>query len=115
VQPDANEPSGELVLAASAQNNVTNGRVVVFGDSQFGQNQFWQNSQLSNGLLLLNAVKWTTSKEDTISLTPHNTTTRSLNIFSTRDIAIVFLLACLLPPVVVIGLGVSVWWSRRRG
>lgn len=115
VQPDANEPSGELVLAASAVNSTTNGRVVVFGDSEFGQNQFWQNAQLSNGLLILNAVKWTTSKEDTISLTPHTSTTRSLNIFSTRDIAIVFLLACLLPPTVVIGLGVSVWWSRRRG
>jgi ABC-type uncharacterized transport system involved in gliding motility auxiliary subunit len=115
VAPDANEPSGELVLAATGQNTATNGRVVVFGDATFAQNQFWQNSGASNGLIMLNSVKWVTSKEDTISLTPRNTTTRTLNIFSMRDLIIVSLLSCLLPLLVVAGLGIGVWWSRRRG
>ena len=114
VAQDQNEPIGELIIGLSAENS-TQGRVVVFGDSEFGQNRFWQEPNLSNGLLILNSIKWAVSKEDLINLTPKNTTTRTLNIFSTRDIAIVLLLACLLPPLVVILGGVSVWWSRRRG
>ncbi|HLF01372.1 MAG TPA: GldG family protein, partial [Anaerolineales bacterium] len=57
VAQDQNEPAGELIVGLSAENS-TNGRIVVFGDSQFGQNQFWQESNLSNGLLILNSIKW---------------------------------------------------------
>ena len=112
-QPDPQDATGELILAASAENTATNTRVVVFGDSDFGANVFWQ-SGAANGTLLLNAIKWTTTEEDLISMTPKDTVTRYLNVYTARDLAIVFLLACVLPPFVVIALAVSVWWSRRR-
>ncbi len=111
--PEEGDAQGALSLAATAENTAAGGRVVVFGDSQFGANAFWQ-SGAANGILLLNAVKWSTAEEDLISLTPHNTVPRSMNVFSSRDQAIIFLLSCILPPFLVIVGAVGMWWSRRK-
>jgi ABC-type uncharacterized transport system involved in gliding motility auxiliary subunit len=114
VEQGPEEAAGQLVIGATAENTATGGRVIVFGDKEFGQNQFWQQ-QLANGFLLLNSIKWATTREDQISLTPRDSTIRTLNVVNNRDVAIVFLLACLLPPLLVIIGGVAVWWSRRLG
>lgn len=110
-QIDDGEASGEVVVAASAESSQTKARVVVFGDSEFAINGF---SRSGNGSLLLNAIKWATADDQLIGLTPKENIARSLNVYTNRDVAIVFLLGCLLPPLVVLALGLSVWWSRRR-
>lgn len=110
---DDGDAQGELTVAATAENAATGARVVVFGDSDFGGNLYWQ-SGAANPVVLLNAVKWTTTTEDQISITPRPTVMRTLNVFSTRDLIIILLLSCVLPPLLVIVGAASVWWSRRR-
>ncbi|MBM4422390.1 MAG: hypothetical protein FJ030_03230, partial [Chloroflexi bacterium] len=110
---DDADAKGAMIVAATGENFTTKGRVVVFGDSDFGANLFWQ-SNVANGTILLNAIKWATAQDDLITLTPRDTVTRTLNVYTNRDIAIVILLGCILPPFVVMVIAASVWWSRRR-
>jgi ABC-type uncharacterized transport system involved in gliding motility auxiliary subunit len=111
--PEEDDAQGALSLAATAENTASGGRVVVFGDSEFGANAFWRTGA-ANGFLLLNAVKWSTAEEDLISLTPRSTVSRSMNVFSRQDQIIIFLLSCILPPFLVIVGAVGLWWSRRK-
>ena len=111
-QPDPNEATGELVIAATSENSSTKGRVVVFGSGDFAVNQF--DRQTINGTILINSIKWASGNDSLIALTPKKNTLRTLNIFSIRDQTIVFILSCLLPPFLVILGGVAMWWSRRR-
>ncbi len=111
--PEESDAQGELTMAATAENATTGARVIVFGDSDFAANLYWPTGA-ANAVVLLNAVKWTTSEEDLISLTPRPSVTHTLDVFSTRDLIVILLLSCLLPPFVVVVGAVGVWWSRRR-
>ncbi len=112
---DATSADG-LSVVATAENASTKTRLVVFSSSSFVLNTFSQQGgdRFANSTLLLNAIKWVATDDQLIGITPKPTVTRSLNIFTNRDLAIVFLLSCILPPLMVIIGGVSVWWSRRR-
>jgi len=111
-KPDPADATGELVIAATAENSSTKGRVVVFGSGDFAVNQF--DTQTINGTILINSIKWASGNDQLIALTQKKNTLRTLNIFSIRDQTIVFILSCLLPPFLVIVGGVAMWWSRRR-
>ncbi|MBI3241924.1 MAG: GldG family protein [Chloroflexi bacterium] len=112
---DATSPDG-LSVVATAENITTKTRLVVFSSSSFALNVFKQQGgdRFANSTLLLNSIKWVATDDQLIGLTPKETVSRSLNIFTNRDLAIIILLSCLLPPLLVIIGGVSVWWSRRR-
>ncbi len=109
---DEGETQGDLTLVATAENLTTRARVVVFGDAEFALDGFW-SSGAANPILLLNSVKWLTAREDSISLPPPNTVDRSMTVTS-RDVVVIGLLSCVLPPLLVIVGGVAVWWTRRR-
>lgn len=110
-EKDAKDVSGDLALAATADNAATHGRIVLFGDSEFGMNGFARGG---NGTLLLNAIKWATASDNLIGLTPKPSISRSLSMFTIKDTAIVFLLGCVLPPLFVLVAAVAMWWSRRQ-
>jgi ABC-type uncharacterized transport system involved in gliding motility auxiliary subunit len=112
IQPDPNEAQGQLTLLATGENATTKARVVVAGDASFASNAFWTTG--ANPILFLNAIKWVTAQENLVTLSPKPSVDHSLNIGGSRDLIVIFLLSCLLPPLVVLGAGVSVWWSRRR-
>jgi ABC-type uncharacterized transport system involved in gliding motility auxiliary subunit len=99
-----------LTLAATAENTVTKGRLVVFGDSDFATNAYQQ----SDGDILLNAVDWSTQQEDLINLTPKNSIER---VFippnSIATIGTILLSICVIPLLVVLA-GVWAWYSRRK-
>jgi len=112
VQIDPEDAQGELTLVATGENSTTKGRVVVIGDSEFALDSYW-SSQIANSSIFLNAIKWTSQRTDLITLTPKPTTDTSLTITS-RDVIVIFLLGCLLPPILILAAGVGMWWSRRR-
>ncbi|MFQ5409350.1 MAG: GldG family protein [Anaerolineales bacterium] len=112
-QPDGTDAVGQLNLAVTAENTITGARVVVFGDVDFASNGI-AREVFGNGEIFQNAAKWASVEDELINLTPAPSVFRSHNITTVRDIAIVTLLACILPLVAVMVIGGSVWWNRRR-
>jgi ABC-type uncharacterized transport system involved in gliding motility auxiliary subunit len=113
VQINPEDAQGELTLVATGENATTKGRVVVIGDAEFAVNGYW-SSQIANPNIFLNAIKWTSKRTDLISLSPKPTSDTTMTVTS-RDVIVIFLLGCLLPPILIVVAGVSVWWSRRKG
>jgi ABC-type uncharacterized transport system involved in gliding motility auxiliary subunit len=111
-QPDAADPQGVLNLLVTGENATTKSRVVVVGDSDFPSNGYWQ-SQSANPVVFLNAIKWTTEQENLVTVSPKPASDHPLTVTS-RDILVIFLLSCLLPPILILIAGIAVWWSRRR-
>lgn len=112
VQRDPEDASGELTLVATGENATTGGRVVVVGDAEFALNGYW-TPNIANLSVFLNAIKWTTKRADLITLSPKPTTDNTMTVTS-RDMIVIFLLGCLLPPILIVVAGVSMWWSRRQ-
>lgn len=111
VEANPEDAQGELTLLATGENTTTKAQVVVVGDSQLAVNAYW--SAGANLTIFLNSVKWMTEQENLVTISPKPIADHPLTV-SSRDLWVIFLLACLLPPVVVAVAGVSVWWSRRR-
>ena len=102
---------GPLILAASAENTTTKGRLVVFGDSEFAVNGLYK---LGNGDILLNSVDWASRQEKLISLTPKNNTVRTYSPPGSFGlIGMTLISLCLLPLLIIAG-GLSTWFSRRK-
>jgi len=103
---------GPITLVATAENTAANGRLVVFGDSDFASDAYYE--QYANGDLFVNSVDWAAEQESQIGLTPKETITRQLNPLSNATLLLLALsFACLLPGLVVVG-GVVSWVMRRK-
>jgi len=111
-QPDAADAQGVMNLLVTGENSETKARVVVVGDSDFPSNGYW-SAQAANPVVFLNSIKWTTEQENLVTVSPKPTTDHPLTVTS-RDLLVIFLLSCLLPPLLIVIAGVSVWWTRRR-
>jgi ABC-type uncharacterized transport system involved in gliding motility auxiliary subunit len=103
--------AGPLVFGAAAENTLTKGRLVVFGDSEFAADALYQRG---NGDIFINAVDWATQQENLISLTPKNNTQRTFNPPGTLGLIGSILTSICLIPLLVIAGGVTAWISRRR-
>jgi ABC-type uncharacterized transport system involved in gliding motility auxiliary subunit len=102
---------GPLVLAASAENAVTKGRLVVFGDSEFATDALYK---VGNGDILLNAIDWASQQEILINITPRNNIARSFNPPGSLALIGTILASICFLPLIIIAAGVSAWYSRRR-
>jgi ABC-type uncharacterized transport system involved in gliding motility auxiliary subunit len=109
---EGEEEQGPLTLAMVAEDPQTGARLVVFGDSDFASNAFFFD--LGNGDLLLNSIDWASGEEQLISLTPKQTTTRYVLPPTVQVTGMIFLTTIILIPGIVIVLGVSTWWRRRK-
>jgi ABC-type uncharacterized transport system involved in gliding motility auxiliary subunit len=86
-------------------------RLVVFGDSSFGSNRFIVIG--GNKDLFLNTVSWLAGEEERIVLRPQEKRTSRLPLTEQQQYGIVFFSVNLLP-LLIVGLGFSVWAVRRR-
>jgi ABC-type uncharacterized transport system involved in gliding motility auxiliary subunit len=102
---------GPLVVAASAENNSTKGRLVVFGDYEFAADGLYK---LGNGEIFLNALDWATGQENLISLTPKNNTSRTFNPPGNFGLIGIILVSICLVPLAILAGGISTWLSRRK-
>jgi ABC-type uncharacterized transport system involved in gliding motility auxiliary subunit len=89
------------------------GRLAVFGDSDFATNRFYYyNNNPANGMLLLNAVNWLAEEADLISIPPRTPSLHVMRLSNARKRAIVWICLIILP-LLVLSLGLSIW-NRRR-
>lgn len=112
VQFDENDDLlGPLNLAMAGENS-NRGRVAAFGSASFAVDLNF--SAYGNGDLIINTIDWAAQQEDQITLTPYNTTERSLKLIDTTTwLGILIFSVFLLPGLIVIAGGVS-WFMRRR-
>jgi ABC-type uncharacterized transport system involved in gliding motility auxiliary subunit len=86
------------------------GRVVVFGDSDFVSNQAIRIS--GNQDLFLNVVSWLAEDEDLIAIRPRDPEDQRLSLDSRQQWS-VYLLALVLLPGLFVVMGIRSWWRRR--
>jgi len=113
VQTGGGAEGGEPPDAPPGQGPGPEGRLVVFGDSDFASNRFYYfNNNPANGLLFLNAVNWLAEETDLISIEPKTSSQHVLRLTPERK-RILSLVTRILLPLLVLAGGLSVWLRRR--
>lgn len=109
---EGQDQAGPVTLVVAAERFQPPGRLVVFGDTDFAVNGNF--NQYGNGDLLVNSVDWGAREEQLINLTPRQQTERVIAPPSVQSVGLIFLVTIIVIPGAVVGMGVSVWWRRRR-
>jgi ABC-type uncharacterized transport system involved in gliding motility auxiliary subunit len=86
------------------------GRLVVFGDSDFAGNRYFD--AYGNGNLFLNAANWLTEEADLISIQPKTQNPRTIQLTPGQGRTI-FWFSVVLLPLLVLSIGLGVWFRRR--
>ncbi|MGQ9458814.1 MAG: GldG family protein [Anaerolineae bacterium] len=111
--PDV-DVKGPVYLAVAARKTEGEGRLVVFGDSDFASNGvLWAvQGAVGNADLFLNAVNWLAEEKSLLAIGPEEPERRMMILTQPSMRLILYSTAGLLPLVVLI-IGGIVWWSRR--
>ncbi|MDD8026906.1 MAG: GldG family protein [Acidobacteriota bacterium] len=86
------------------------GRLVVFGDSDFAGNRLFD--AYGNGNLFLNAANWLTEEADLISIRPKTQNPRTIQLTPGQGRTI-FWFSVVLLPLLVLAVGLGIWLRRR--
>jgi ABC-type uncharacterized transport system involved in gliding motility auxiliary subunit len=86
------------------------GRLAVFGDSDFATDRYFNFS--GNGNFFLNTVNWLTEEADLISIQPKTSSPRTIHMTTTQG-KILLLVSLIILPLVVLVTGISVWVRRK--
>jgi ABC-type uncharacterized transport system involved in gliding motility auxiliary subunit len=86
------------------------GRIAVFGDSDFVTNRYYYLS--GNGNFFLNTVNWLTEEEDLIAIQSKTSSPRTIQLSPSQG-RLIKLVSFPLLPLAVIIIGISVWVRRR--
>jgi ABC-type uncharacterized transport system involved in gliding motility auxiliary subunit len=86
------------------------GRIAVFGDSDFISNSYYHLS--GNGNFFLNTANWLTEEADLISIQPKTQSPRTIQLSPSQGKLIFFVSVILLPLIVMIT-GIFIWTRRR--
>ena len=86
------------------------GRLAVFGDSDFASNRYYNLS--GNGNLFLNTVNWLTEEADLISIQPRTSSPRTIQLTPSQG-RMIFFTSLIILPLLVLIIGISVWIRRR--
>jgi len=109
---ESGEVQGPLTLVAAGENTATNGRVVVFGTSNFAVDQMFDS--YGNGDMFVNSVDWAAEQDDLTNITPKTPTQRTFNVPSQFHWIAILLGSVFIIPGLVLLAGVSTWLARRR-
>ncbi len=86
------------------------GRLVVFGDSDFAGNRYFD--AYGNGNLFLNAANWLTEEADLIAIQPKTQSPRTIQLTPGQGRTI-FWFSVILLPLLVLAFGLSTWLRRK--
>jgi ABC-type uncharacterized transport system involved in gliding motility auxiliary subunit len=86
------------------------GRISVFGDSDFVTNRYYGLS--GNGNFFLNTVNWLTEEADLIAIQPKTSSPRSIHLTPTQG-RMIFFVSLIILPLIILIIGISVWVRRR--
>jgi ABC-type uncharacterized transport system involved in gliding motility auxiliary subunit len=84
--------------------------LIVFGDGDFASNSFFH--LLGNGALFLNSVSHLAGQESLVDIMPRGYAQPSLQL-TNQQMQLTFLVSTVLLPMLLLGVGVAVWWQRR--
>ena len=101
-----------MLLAATAENTVTNGRVVVIGNSTFAVDSNFDYT--GNGDLLVNSIDWGAEKEEMIALSSVQPTERTFVAPGSFQQMVMLAGAVCLIPLAIIIMGAASWYARRK-
>ncbi len=111
---DPKNTKGPMVIAAAGTYNTGNdklqGRFVVIGSSSWAANSFITFN--GNRDLALNTMNWLSSDEDLISIRPKEPEDRRITMTGAQ-LGWVRTISQFLLPLIVVFVGLSVWWERR--
>lgn len=111
---DPKNKKGPLTIAAAGTYNTgkenSQGRFVVVGSSSWADNSFINFN--GNDDLALNTINWLASDEDLISIRPKQQEDRRITM-TRAQLNFVRLTSQFVLPLIVVIVGVGVWWKRR--
>lgn len=102
---------GDDASAGDSSDGESEGRLVVFGDSDFASNALIESYR--NRDLFVNAVNWLLGDVEAISIRPSRSPASRLELSAEQFSRIRYLCLFVLPEAIAL-LGVWAWWSRRR-
>ncbi len=104
---------GPLDIAVIVEKDLADGKmaIAVFGDADFASNAYFH--QQGNGNLFLNTINYLAEEEDLISIRPKQVDDSRLTL-TTAEVSTLFYLVVIAIPLVVIVLGVIVFFKRNR-
>lgn len=106
-EPESTEESPEVPPAVDTKRE---GRLAVFGDSDFASNRYYNLS--GNGNFFMNTVNWLTEESDLISIQPRTSSPRTVQ-FTPSQGRMIFFVSVVILPLFVLVLGISVWLRRK--
>ncbi len=110
---EGKDTPGPITIAAIAEK--TSGErksiLAVFGDSDFAMNGYFKNQ--GNANLFLNTINYLAEEEDMISIRPKQIEDRRLTL-TQADVSALFYLVVIAIPLLVIILGVVIYYKRNR-
>jgi len=86
------------------------GRLAVFGDSDFMSNRYYYTS--GNGNLFLNTAAWLTEEADLISIQPKTSSPKTIQLTPSQG-RMIFFVSLIILPLVVLVTGITIWARRR--
>jgi len=105
--PSQEEGVGEEEKAGQPERE---GRIAVFGDSDFASNTYYNLS--GNGNFFLNTVNWLTEEADLISISPKTQSARTIQLNPSQG-RMIFFVSVLILPLAILITGVTIWVRRR--
>jgi ABC-type uncharacterized transport system involved in gliding motility auxiliary subunit len=110
---EASDKRGPITIAALVEKELVKGKsaLVIFGDSDFATNAYFQ--QQANGNLFLNTINYLAEEEDLISIRPKQVEDRRLTL-TQADVSTLFYLVVIAIPLLVVILGVVIFFKRNR-
>ena len=104
---------GPVDIAVLVEKDLTDGKLAlaVFGDADFASNAYFR--QQGNGNLFLNTINYLAEEEDLISIRPKQIDDSRLTLTS-AEVSTLFYLVVIAIPLLVIVLGVIVFFKRNR-
>jgi ABC-type uncharacterized transport system involved in gliding motility auxiliary subunit len=113
-EEDKEEPEEEKMAEDQKKTEETQpkqeGRIAVFGDSDFITNRYYYLS--GNGNFFLNTVNWLTEEEDLIAIQPKTSSPRTIQLSPSQG-RLIFFVSLVILPLAVLITGISIWVRRR--
>ncbi len=102
------KPKGEDVIGEEKPEQ--EGRLAVFGDSEFVSNRYYYTS--GNGNLFLNTAAWLTEEADLISIQPKTASPKTIQLTPSQG-RMIFFVSLIILPLAVLVTGITIWARRR--
>ncbi len=109
-EQEQTEADAEKEAAPEEESPEQEGRLAVFGDSDFATNRYYHLS--GNGNLFLNTINWLAEEADLISIQAKTASPKSIQLTASQGRVLFFVSTIFLPLLVLVS-GITVWMRRR--